>query len=167
MVAEADVVMAYRLLLGREPENEQVIEGQAKAHATIQDLRKEFMSSPEFKVRIGDLVASADMGHKPLNWPPTPVDVDVDGPTIDRMLTRIEGEFVDLGETEPHWSVHTEERFKASRILETQADFFASGKSVVNDLRLATGRCGVDLSRFRTCFELGCGLGRSTIWLAE
>lgn len=97
MVAEVEVVMAYRLLMGREPENEAVVKGQAKAHQTIRDLRREFISSPEFKARIGDLVAAVDTGHKPLNWPRTPVDENVDSDTIDRMLTRIEAEFVDLG----------------------------------------------------------------------
>jgi SAM-dependent methyltransferase len=167
MVAEADVVMAYRLLMAREPENPEIVRDMAKAHRTIVDLRKEFMSSVEFREKVKDLVVVADLGHKPLNWPRTPVDVNIDHATIDRMLTRIEDEFVDLGESEPHWSVVTEERFKASNIGGTEADFFESGRSVVDDLRFAAERCDIDLSSLRTCFELGCGLGRSTIWLAE
>lgn len=159
--------MAYRLLLGREPENENVVKGQAKAHPTIQDVRREFLSSPGFRARIGDMVAGVDLGHKPLNWKYTPVDVDVNEHIIDQMLARIEGEFVDLGETEPHWSVLTEDRFKADRIHEGHADFYDSGQGVVSDLRLAAERCQVDLSRYQTCFELGCGLGRITAWLAR
>jgi SAM-dependent methyltransferase len=167
MVAETDVVMAYRLLMGREPENEDVVVKQAQAHRTIQDLRREFISSPEFKNRIGADIIAADTGHKPHNWPPIGVDVDIDQASIDRIFGRIEGEFVDLGEIEPHWSVVTEDRFKAANIAQTEADFFESGKGVVENLKLTADRCGIDISSYRSCFELGCGLGRSTIWLAE
>lgn len=167
MVAETDIRMAYRLLLGREAEDDLVVASMAKAHPTLQDVRREFLSSPEFRERIRDMVAGVDTEHKPLNWKHTRVDVDVDATIVDRMMARIEGEFLDLGETEPHWSVLTEDRFKADRIDETENDFYESGQGVVNDLRLAAERCEIDLAPYQTCFELGCGLGRITAWLAR
>jgi SAM-dependent methyltransferase len=167
MVAETDVILAYRFLMGREPESLDVIKGHANAHATIEDLRREFISSPEFRERAGAEIAAADTGHKSLNWPPAAVDVDMDKAGINRIFERIQAEFADLGETEPHWSVVTEDRFKAENIADTEEHFFESGKGVVEQLGFAAARCGVDLSSYRSCFELGCGLGRSTIWLAE
>lgn len=168
MVKEADVVMAYRLLLGREPENQEVVTGQARHFQTLEHLREEFITSPEFLARVKVPVVRNDSGGtKTLVWPPTRVQVDVDPATLARMVERIEAEFVELGAQEPHWSVLTEDRFKAENIGANADQFYESGELPVTDLRLAAARSGLDLSGYRTCFELGCGLGRSTMWLAR
>jgi SAM-dependent methyltransferase len=168
MVSETDVIMAYRLIMGREPENQKVVAGQARHHKTLNDLRAAFMTSPEFLARLEMPIASrADAGVKPLNWPPAKVDVRVPPDILERMVKRVEGEFLYLGAREPHWSVLTEERFKSENISQNESDFFESGEFPVADLRVAAARVQLDLSPFQSCFELGCGLGRSTMWLAR
>ena len=168
MVSETDVLMAYRLFLGREPENQQVVIGQARHYRDLKDLRAGFMASPEFLARVNAPMAGpSDAGTKSLVWPVGKIDVDVTPDVLDRMVKRIEAEFLDLGAREPHWSVLTEDRFKSEKIKNNEDDFFESGKSPVGDLCLAAARSDLDLSRYQSCFELGCGLGRSTMWLAR
>jgi SAM-dependent methyltransferase len=168
MVDETDVIMAYRLLLGREPENDRVVSGQAGHYQNLRDLRAGFMASPEFLAGVKTSTTGAsDFGVKQLIWPPITVEVAVASEILDRMVKRIEHEFIDLGSREPHWSVLTEDRFKSENIAQTEGDFYKTGELVVNDLRAAAARSGLDLSRYQSCFELGCGLGRSTIWLAR
>lgn len=159
--------MAYRLILGREPESERVIAEKVETNHTLADLRRVFLESPEFAEIAGTLEVGGVSGHKPLIWPPIEVEVDVAPPLLERMVARIEREFVHMGETEPHWSVLSEDRFKADSIINTETAFFESGAGVVADFRLAAARYGLDLTRHQKCFELGCGLGRSTIWLAK
>jgi len=168
MVSETDIIMAYRLLLGREPENRAVVTGQAGHYPDIQSLREGFMTSPEFRaVAGGSFSGSPDHGTKVLIWPAIDVDVYVSSDILERMVKRVEGEFIYLGTREPHWSVLTEERFKAENIHDHEDEFFRSGELQFNDLLIAAARSGVELSRYRSCFELGCGLGRCTIWLAR
>ncbi|MBV9634027.1 MAG: class I SAM-dependent methyltransferase [Methylobacteriaceae bacterium] len=155
--------MAYRLILGREAENDGVVTAHARPERSLSALRDAFLTSEEFRVRVGNL----DVGCKPLNWPPIPVEVDVSDHRLEQMIERIEREFKYLGETEPHWSVLSTDRFKSDAIKGHEEEFFASGKGVVDELRAAAARCDVDLGSLDRCFELGCGLGRSTIWLAD
>lgn len=55
MVPEEQVRMAYRLIFGREPENEKVVRGLAEGSRDLPDLRGRMFSSPEFAARIGEL----------------------------------------------------------------------------------------------------------------
>ena len=168
MVSRQDVEMAYRLILGREPENERVIAEKVDSNRSLAELRRVFLESPEFaEISATPPLEGATSGHKALIWPPTEVEVNVPPALLERMVERIEREFVHMGETEPHWSVISEDRFKADAITGTESEFFESGAGVVGDFRLAAARYGLDLTRYQRCFELGCGLGRSTIWLAK
>lgn len=50
--ADGDVVMAYRLLLGRDPESEDVVRHHASMHADRRSLLRAFLSSEEFASRM-------------------------------------------------------------------------------------------------------------------
>ena len=49
------IILAYRLLLGREPENNKVIEKKQKKFKTIQELCKAMVSSEEFLSRFNSI----------------------------------------------------------------------------------------------------------------
>ena len=160
--------MAYRLLLGREPENEDVVTAKAAHFESLQDLRANFMDSVEFQEKLKvPMIRPGDPGVKPLSWPAAEVEVSVSPAVLRRMVRRIEGEFLDLGATEPHWSVLTSERYRAKNIRENETEFYASGSEAVSQFQAAAARCGLDLSSYKACFELGCGVGRITLWLAQ
>jgi len=163
MVARLDVEMAYRLVLGREPETEQVIEDHMRSAATLGELRDTFLNSTEFRDRVMPGLGS----HKPLNWPSIGVDTEVSPVQLQAMISRVERNFRYMGETEPHWSVLSEEKFKSAHIAQARNEFFASGEGVVDEFLTSALRCGAAVKPNGTCFELGCGVGRSTIWLAK
>lgn len=94
-------------------------------------------------------------------------DAEREAETLKACLTRVETCWQRLGETEPHWSVLTSSRFKSDRIAETGDEFYASGEGDVGRLMEAANRCGLVLPFRGTCFELGCGVGRLTPWLAK
>jgi SAM-dependent methyltransferase len=106
-------------------------------------------------------------GLAPLDWPPINVEVAASNEQIRAMLDRVRHNFEFMGEREPHWSVITDERYLSDSIEGSEEEFFASGKLPVAELTSAAARSGVRLGRGMTCFELGCGVGRSTIWLAD
>ena len=104
---------------------------------------------------------------RPLTWPPIRVDVRVSPADLEAMVARVEQNFRHLGETEPHWSVLTADEFRADNIAANEDIFLASGKEPVQEFEAALARCGLILNGYRRCLELGCGTGRTTIWLAE
>jgi len=163
MVSRHEVEMAYRLIMGREVESEQSIEGHLR-HRSVEDMRRSFFSSEEFRTKV---IPGFSTAGRPLTWPPIRVDTDVSDDQLAQMIERVERNFQHMGETEPYWSVITADRFRVANIQTSEAEFFNSGQGVVNDFILAAERSGLALADCPTCFELGCGLGRSTIWLAE
>ena len=103
----------------------------------------------------------------PLDWPPIEVEVAATDPQLPGNAGPGKTQFRIHGRTGTHWSVITDERYLSESIESSEEEFFASGKQPVTELSLAAGRCGLRLGPGMTCFELGCGVGRSTIWLAD
>ena len=104
---------------------------------------------------------------KPLAWPRLSVEVQVDEALLEKMISRVAELFSHLGRTDPHWSIVRSEKFRVASIASNEAEFFASGAGYVDDLQVTASRYDIDLARFADCFELGSGLGRNTIWLAQ
>ena len=164
MVSRQDVEMAYRLIMGREPESEASIEGHIRGHSSVADLRRTFFASEDFRTAV---IPGIPAAGKPLDWPPIAVQTEVTPAQLQEMVARVERNFRHMGETEPHWSVLTSDRYKADKISETEREFFASGRGVVDEFRAAAARAGIDIRKLPSVLELGCGVGRSTIWLAQ
>ena len=73
-----------------------------------------------------------------------------------------------LGNEEPHWSVLTEDRFRAAALDERQLTaFYGSGDGEVDRLNHWTRRGGLTTRPDATCAEFGCGAGRITRSLAR
>ena len=95
------------------------------------------------------------------------IDTEIGSIALAEVLAHVETCWRNLGETEPHWSVLTNPEFKSNRIAETGDEFYASGDGDVRRMSKAAARCGVALPLQGTCFELGCGVGRLTLWLSR
>ena len=76
-------------------------------------------------------------------------------------------EWEEFGRTEPHWSVLTHDKFRPSAIAANLREFFESGRFAADIVRSFASRHELVLRDMRTCFELGCGVGRITVHLAE
>ena len=59
MVSEFDVEMAYKYLLGRPPENRDVVVAKAAGHDSLDDLRRAMFRSAEFRQKLAAMTASA------------------------------------------------------------------------------------------------------------
>jgi SAM-dependent methyltransferase len=114
--------------------------------------------------------APADPGPgriKPRDGPPLEVAVDASPEALSAMLAHIEARWRELGDAAPHFSVITNPDFLPQNIAGNEARFFETGAHDVNVLRQTAARCGVTLDGAGRCFELGCGVGRVSVWLAK
>jgi SAM-dependent methyltransferase len=160
MVTTEDVRAAYRLILGREPENEEVLGDCARQSDSLEDLREAFLRSAEFAN------SWSHSAPKALHSPPIEVEAEASSEKLSIMMKHIEANWHHLGTSDPHWSVITHDAFRVSNIAHTEKRFYESGKYDVERLQRTAERCGISLAGFNRCLELGCGVGRMTIWLA-
>lgn len=94
-----------------------------------------------------------------------PIEVNVEPAVLAHLLANVKAKWDQFGKTEPHWSVLSAPQFKSDQIAGTVDGFYGSGAGDVDLFRNAAHRCNVALPTDGTCFELGCGVGRITIWL--
>jgi 2-polyprenyl-3-methyl-5-hydroxy-6-metoxy-1,4-benzoquinol methylase len=168
MVSREDVEYAYRLFLDREPESASIVTALAEATSSLRDLRTRFLASPEFQARgAGNAALTNQPAPKPLHWGRSHVDVQVSPDELVRMTRHIEAAWDDLGRREPYWSVIIDEKYRTTTLEENIEGFFKSGEADAEAMRMSAIRCGIRIEDYKNCFELGCGVGRVSIWLAR
>jgi SAM-dependent methyltransferase len=161
MIDRSVVEGAYSALLGREPESEEIIRFHQQS-ASPAEMLVRFVNSTEFAIRYG-----APRLEKSLTLPPAKIEAYAEPAVLRSMIERTGEAWTKLGETEPHWSVLTDPRFKADSIEANKAAFYGTGDTPLRYFEHAARRAGVDLPADVTCFELGCGTGRVTVFLAR
>ena len=159
-ISQEAVIWGYRLFLDREPESPLAVTNKLERLASTQDIRRDFLSSAEFKQKNPGFHSLSLSG----NEPPMFIERVSD---LQRLFSHIQNVWEHLGETEPYWSVLASEQFKSSRIKATRSEFYDSGLDNVATLFKTLERNGVDHASLKTCLEYGCGLGRVTRWLAK
>ncbi len=165
MVSRDEVIYAYRMLLGREPESEAAIQGHLAATDWL-ELRDRFVRSEEFQVVMGPRIANRDQ-YDNLLATPGRVDVEVSAEHFDILLCHIRSAWEALGVERPHWSVITAPIFRPDQIDANLHTFYESGAQSWLALQRAAERAGKLLPNDWTVFELGCGVGRVTAQLAR
>lgn len=161
-VTEDAVRWGYRMLLGRMPENDQVVREHCQTRTTVDDLREMLLSSNEFRASAKSVVPPQPSGFEPR------LDIDraSDPAMRQRLLDHIAKGWAHYGETDAHWSVLTDERFRSDKVQENIDAFNALGDLHVKRFLATLARNGVSLPPGGHCIELGCGVGRLTRWLA-
>lgn len=160
-VTRDEVLWAYRMILGREPESEAVMEG----HLPIEGreaLRAAFLNSDEFKGKqaflpIGRFVDRSCQA----------IEVDCSREQLDAMLARIATEWQRFGESEPHWSVLVSDDYRSDTIAANIEPFYASGIGDVEQVLHMLRRSAVPAEHFGRVLDFGCGVGRLTLALAR
>lgn len=165
MVSSDDVRAAYRLILGREPESNEVLAHLSRRCKSLAELRHQFLNSFEFRMTttVPDLA-------KPLDWLPMPIETAAAPAESAQMLSRIERYWRELDGAEPTEAplqLHLREGSMPSDFGEAEKLFYGSGKAVVQIFQRASERCGISLRDYKVCLELGAGVGRLTVWLSE
>jgi SAM-dependent methyltransferase len=102
---------------------------------------------------------------RPLDWPAILVETDAEPTELNTLYDRVSMVWSHLGQVEPYWSVLTAPEFKAE-IFSQYELFYSSGKSTIEEFAAFVSRSGLSIEPSQTCFELGCGVGRLTSWLA-
>jgi len=161
-VSDQDVRNAYRYILGRPPEDEDVVRGHRETHRSVADLRASFLGSPEFQSQ-GITSAGPYLAYEPL----PDVDIDADPATIRTILARTASFWAKVGRAEPYWSMGAGEKFLSSRWNDNQNEFYKSGNSDRDLVVALLRRVGRTPDDVRHVVEFGCGVGRSTIPLAR
>ena len=167
-LTDADVVEAYRIFLEREPESAEAVAHHRAAHADRASLYRAMLASPEFLDRVSFPAVRAAL-HGLMSAPPPQVQHDAPPEVMARMVARIRDQWTRLGQTEPHWSVVTAERFRARNLAadpESLAFFRHTGAREAGLIDTFAARTGV-AAPTGLCVELGCGVGRVTRHLAD
>lgn len=162
------VVSAYRLLLSREPESDEVIESHIASYPDLEALGQAIRGSAEFNAGVGTprppyLMDGISAGY----WAQAHrIDYDVPTDTLKVLAERVRREWTKLGEEEPYWSVLTDDSYRTGVIDDIAlAAFHESGRKAAELVDLTTERTGIAAGG--TCLELGCGVGRITRHLAD
>ncbi len=151
----ADIAECYRILLGREPENNRVLDDKIRGCNSLKSLLLEFVNSSEY---IGKRWEDAII----LQYRSTAViDVDVSDEQLAALFSHIHKEWSILGEEDPYWSVKTSEKYRFNNFHENSHDFYESGKKDADLLILFCDRAEIKIPS-GICLELGCGVGRIT-----
>jgi SAM-dependent methyltransferase len=158
-VCAEDVRDAYRFILGREPESDDVVVHHQFQAADIESLRLAFFRSDEFR-------SQAFLGGMPLMAPPQAIETEADSTALRAIIAKTAAAWEALGETAPHFSVLSQERFKPEWFAENERLFFESGKSDLALLFALLRRIGRPPESLGCCLEYGCGVGRVTAHLA-
>lgn len=159
-----DVRAAYLLILGREPEDEEVLARHLTQLTSVDQLRARFIGSDEFR---GANLANARAPLLPLAPDRLAIEVAAEPSRLAAMLERTGAYWSKVGQEAPHWSVLTSDLYRPDRIAETKDAFYASGAVDEDLVRRMLARHGMDPARMPHCVEFGCGVGRATLALAQ
>ena len=166
MISRDEVIYAFRLLLGREPENDEVVTHYATELSDRRSLRELFINSAEFREKVA--VEISPRAPRPsFNGPPMAVELAVSPEKLAALFAKVSAQWHHLGETEPHWSVLTNESYFQENFHTNREAFYASGESELKMFEATLARAGVTRAGLSRCVELGCGVGRVTAPLAK
>jgi SAM-dependent methyltransferase len=166
MPVEPELIkLAYQLFLDREAESVEVIAQKAAALNSNKEVREDFMESREFIIKnyqnfIGKYLNTQLQGGS------SEIEVQCTDEDLNMLFKRVEEQWTELGNTEPYWSVLTEEKYKMDKIGDNIDAFNLSGQAVIDLLSLLSKR-NTTMLPTDSCFELGCGTGRITRYLSE
>lgn len=163
-VSREDVVNAYQMILGRDPEGEQVIQDFMAVENRAR-LRELFLGCREFADQFSPRPAHMTVGRY-YDVPNIDIDISATDDELQAMFERIGAAWKTFGETEPHWSVIVNDDFLQSNLAANIDRFYAGGRGDIRFNLNFLHRAGLPV-RFERALDFGCGVGRLTLGLAE
>ncbi|HTV45875.1 MAG TPA: methyltransferase domain-containing protein [Stellaceae bacterium] len=165
MVSRSEIVDAYRFILGREPENEAVIEDLYQI-PDWQGLRQAFLSSLEYQANTQQ-AGLAQLLNDYILAAPNRVDTDISEEQFGRLLAHVQRSWERLGEEKPYWSVLVDASYLPENIDRNIDSFYRTGPLSWMLFECAAARAGRMPAADGVALELGCGVGRVTPHLAQ
>jgi 2-polyprenyl-3-methyl-5-hydroxy-6-metoxy-1,4-benzoquinol methylase len=95
------------------------------------------------------------------------VELNVAPEQLAKLYAKTAAQWHHLGETEPYWSVITQENYLQSHFQQSREVFYATGEQEANVLDSTLERNLIEPRPLGRCVELGCGVGRVTGALAR
>jgi SAM-dependent methyltransferase len=157
------IIAAYRIILGREPDNNQTVREKALRFTSPEQVLRDFMQSTEFKANNPSFIEVLAHGYTQQHLR---IQTDVTPEQLNNLFERIRKQWTRLGETEPYWSVISIERFKTAVFPDNKNDFYDSGQKTDSLIEVFFQRANCDIPS-GCCLEFGCGVGRVTRFLAK
>lgn len=163
-VSKDEVLLCYRLFLGREPESEKVIGDLMTRHENISSLRQSFLRSTEF---LASLVDKSPTGFMPPDRPKNEIEHHATAAQLAACHAKIKASWEHLGKAKPHYSVLVGDLFLPENVGENIDFFWSTGESEVDMVEKMLARHDFNTLSKKTCVEYGCGVGRVTMALAR
>lgn len=129
-------------------------------------LRQVFLGSPEFSQKYDSSVERGLPVGRFFDVPRVDIDIACTPEQLQAMFDRIGKAWQAYGETEPHWSVLTNDFFRSENLAENIDLFYDSGRQDVDEHLNFLRRSGLPVS-FAKALDFGCGVGRLTLALAS
>ncbi|WP_368517916.1 class I SAM-dependent methyltransferase [Rhizobium sp.] len=161
-ISKDDVSYGYRYLLGRLPENNDVIEIYRQAFEDVELFRQHLMESPEYKFKNPVAVTKSFLAHTP----PSDIEIIMDDPTLKQVVSKTASYWSEIGTQAPHWSVLSLDKYAPDLLEQNLAEFYESGVGDLYLVRDLLRRMNRSPNDFNTILEFGCGVGRATAALA-
>lgn len=167
MVSEEFVTASYQLILGRDPEDREVVHSAAAECRNVEGLRQKFFASAEFRTHVLPKIAEPLQNRFPLDragW--QQVEVTCDRKRLSELLNHVEKTWTKLGEQKPYGYVLTCRDFENDQFEANRQKFYESGRPDMERFEIWANRNGIYLNPAGSCLEFGCGVGRVTRWLS-
>ena len=164
-LTKQDAVRLYQILLKREPESDAVTEGVVQQFSNPVDAVEWISNSAEFSDRQAD--SGREVYRRNQDIPNLDVQTSCDAASLELLLERVARTFSKYGQSDPYWSVLTNSRYRMDQIDDHMREFFETGRQSALLLTHALSRNNIDPSTIKSVLELGCGVGRVTVHLAD
>lgn len=156
-VTEEDARTLYRVILGREPESEQVVQTLVASGCPAGEAVHNFLTSAEYSGRAvpagAQAIWAAPEGGN--------VDFTATPEQLDAMRAHVADVWSAYGREQTYWSVLTAQQFRDEAIDEAAIDeFYRSGLAGYDNVARLLRRNGVDFTRIGSVLDFGCGVGR-------
>jgi len=152
-----DVVACYRLFLGREPENEDVVAAHLYHAPRLWDMIGMFFTSPESVLRrISEASAaiSDQQDTSDVEWRASAAELPL-------LIEHIRQVWSRYGREEAYYSVLTDPAYLMERLETTDIEsFYATGLLEMERFEAVCRRNFIEPDPSWEIFELGCGVGR-------
>lgn len=160
-ITKDDVINAYKLLLDRQPESEDVIDYWVKKESNY-ELRSGLLSSDEFALNGGRKYFS---GYEAPFI--SEIHHEISNENLIKCFDHVKKTWTLLGEVDPMWAVLSISKFKSLNKTEIVEDFYETGKADAELIKKTFIRNGYNLNSVKKVVEYGCGMGRVTTHLAS
>jgi 2-polyprenyl-3-methyl-5-hydroxy-6-metoxy-1,4-benzoquinol methylase len=146
----------YLAFLEREPENQEIIERKIeKSNGDLGTLLKDFLDSFEFLVKKSSRFYTLIRNQ----------NFDELDPQVQKQLFTVTlKQWVEWGNSDPFWSVLSDEKFKQDKFKQFESEFWISGQRDVDNISNIVDKYQISVE---SVLDFGCGVGRLTIPLSQ